>query len=427
MLPYFQVNYQGITNNTEKATLENQYRATLAQISGGVAIGIGLYYTWRRITIAEEDLKATQENLKVAQENLKVSQESQITERFTRAVEQLGAIDQLGNPAIEIRLGGIYALERISNESKKDYWPIMEILTAYVRKNSRVENQPNEIFLATGSMSMDIQANESIQNKVPEVNILSLDIEAVLTVLGRRKYRYMDEKSKRLNLMNTSFKWLTLSDAHFEVIDFSNARFEGAVLTSPHFKWAELSCARFEHGFLIKAHFEHAILFATRFEKVNFIDAYFEGARLEETHFEGSDLEDVHFERVDITEAHFKGASMITTHFEEANLTWVHFEGASLIYAHFEGANLKGVHLEGANLRGVHFEGANLLEETNFKGANLEGANLEGANLEGAINLTINQLSKVKTLYNAKLDKELEIPLREKYPALFEKPDQDET
>jgi hypothetical protein len=28
----------------------------------------------------------------------------------------------------------------------------------------------------------------------------------------------------------------------------------------------------------------------------------------------------------------------------------------------------------------------------------------------------------VKTLYNAKLDEEFEIPLREKYPALFEDP-----
>jgi len=30
----------------------------------------------------------------------------------------------------------------------------------------------------------------------------------------------------------------------------------------------------------------------------------------------------------------------------------------------------------------------------------------------------------VKTLYNAKLDPELEKPLRENYPALFEKPDE---
>jgi hypothetical protein len=42
--------------------------------------------------------------------------------------------------------------------------------------------------------------------------------------------------------------------------------------------------------------------------------------------------------------------------------------------------------------------------------------------ITGTKNLTIDQLSKVKTLYNAKLDKELEKPLREKYPDLFEKP-----
>ena len=49
----------------------------------------------------------------------------------------------------------------------------------------------------------------------------------------------------------------------------------------------------------------------------------------------------------------------------------------------------------------------------------LRGANLEGANLEGAKHLSIDQLSKVKTLPNAKLDNELLTPLKKKYPALF--------
>jgi hypothetical protein len=44
------------------------------------------------------------------------------------------------------------------------------------------------------------------------------------------------------------------------------------------------------------------------------------------------------------------------------------------------------------------------------------------AGLSGAKNLTIDQLSKVKTLYNAKLNDYLLIPLKEKYPALFENP-----
>jgi hypothetical protein len=46
-------------------------------------------------------------------------------------------------------------------------------------------------------------------------------------------------------------------------------------------------------------------------------------------------------------------------------------------------------------------------------------ADLEGADLIGAHHLTIDQLSKVKTLRNAKLDKELLQQLRRKYPSLL--------
>ena len=35
-----------------------------------------------------------------------------------------------------IRLGGIYALERIARDSEKDHGPIMEVLTAYVREKA---------------------------------------------------------------------------------------------------------------------------------------------------------------------------------------------------------------------------------------------------------------------------------------------------
>ena len=54
-----------------------------------------------------------------------------ITESFSKAVEQLGS-DKL-----EVRLGGIYSLERISKESPDDYWTVMENLIAFVRERSR--------------------------------------------------------------------------------------------------------------------------------------------------------------------------------------------------------------------------------------------------------------------------------------------------
>ena len=59
------------------------------------------------------------------------------------------------------------------------------------------------------------------------------------------------------------------------------------------------------------------------------------------------------------------------------------------------------------------------LEESSFGGAILDGTNLEGANLTGAFNLSIDQLSKVRTLYNAKIDEELLIQLKEEFPSLF--------
>ena len=84
-------------------------------------------------------------------------------------------------------------------------------------------------------------------------------------------------------------------------------------------------------------------------------------------------------------------------------------EGAKLVKAYLEEANLAGAYLFMANL-----EGANL------QGANLEMVDFEEANLLGTHQLTIDQLSRVKTLHNAKLDKELCPLLQVKYPALFE-------
>jgi uncharacterized protein YjbI with pentapeptide repeats len=83
--------------------------------------------------------------------------------------------------------------------------------------------------------------------------------------------------------------------------------------------------------------------------------------------------------------------------------------------------------LQGANLRGANLQGADLIE-ANLQGANLQRADLKGSNLQGsnlykAKNLSFDQLSKVKNLYDAKLDEELFTPLKEKYPALFEKDD----
>src|SRR5215211_7419711 len=98
-------------------------------LTGAVGL-IGLFFTWQNTSQARESTQRT----------LELTEQGQITDRFTKAIEQLGATNggegKNLEVRLEVRLGGIYALERISKESEDDYWPIMEILSAYVRQHA---------------------------------------------------------------------------------------------------------------------------------------------------------------------------------------------------------------------------------------------------------------------------------------------------
>jgi hypothetical protein len=57
-------------------------------------------------------------NLQATQARLELDREAQITHRFTQAIWQLGAELKNGKPNLEVRLGGIYALERIARDRR---------------------------------------------------------------------------------------------------------------------------------------------------------------------------------------------------------------------------------------------------------------------------------------------------------------------
>jgi hypothetical protein len=99
----------------------------LGLMMAGVAGAIGVYFTWRNLSQTRRSSERT----------LWLTEQGQITDRFTRAIEQLGETDDNGKPKLELRLGGIYALERIAWDSpERDYSTVMEVLTAYVRENA---------------------------------------------------------------------------------------------------------------------------------------------------------------------------------------------------------------------------------------------------------------------------------------------------
>ena len=242
----------------DRAALDNDARVMLLQAIGGLLLALTIFFTWRRVTIAEQ---------------------GQITERFTRAIEQLGS-DKL-----EVRLGGIYALERIARDSVRDHWPIMEVLTAFVRENARWGRPCAR------------------PSRRPRERPPPADIQAILTVLGRRERSAAREGDGRLDLTATNLRRASLAGAHLERAILHGAHLEGANLREAHLREANLY-----------------------------------GAHLAEAHFGGA-----HLEGADLSGgANLAGATLSGAHLEGAHLEWANLAGATLSEAHLEGADLSG-------------------------------------------------------------------------------------
>jgi Pentapeptide repeats (8 copies) len=253
-VPQWQVgHYSGLTSS-QWFDHVNEARKTLATILGGLVVLAGAYFTWRNI-------KLTQESVATAQRALMVSQEGQITDRFTKAIEQLGAVDANGKKKLEVRLGAIYALERIANQSERDHWPIMEVLSAYVRENA------SRILLEILDESQ----------KSARLDIMAEDIQAILTVLGRRDRRYRQE-DQDLNLFRVYIHGAYLPRANFSRANLMYTNISAAYLGDADLSKAKFRGANLSEAFLYRANLREADLLEANLSKARIHGADFRDA-----------------------------------------------------------------------------------------------------------------------------------------------------
>jgi len=314
-----------------------------------------------------------------------------IVESFTKAVEQLGS-DKL-----EVRVGAIFALERLSKESPDDYWTVMEVLAAFVRDHmryttiiARLSERAYFLWLQAGrpeGRSEELWAEAVRLERLEET---PTDIAAIFTVIKRRSAEDQEREQDRwFDLSRTYLRKTDLTDVNLKKANFFEAHLEGAALNGAHLEGANLNSAslvgallldtHLEGAYLWDAHLEGAILPGAHLEGADLQGAHLEGADLQGAHFEGANLREAHLEGVSLRDAHLEGAKLPEAHLKRADLQKAHLERAELWYAYLERAELEGAHLERAMLTGAH------LEDAAFWGAHLQGATLWDAHLEGAI------------------------------------------
>jgi uncharacterized protein YjbI with pentapeptide repeats len=271
--------------------------------------------------------------------NSQLTEDKNVADRFSKAVEMLS------DGRLEMRLGGIYSLERIARDSKKDHPVVMEVLTAFIRNRSPIKTPKQDSFV---SSYMPYQ-------EAPSVKKIDQDIQITMSVICRNKTDY-----------DKTILEVDLSGANLAYAKLSGANLSYAKLGSANLGYANLSDANLSRTSLIGANLSGAILLY-----------------------------------VNLSYANLSRANLRESYFRKANLSGANLLYADLLYADLRGANLSGADLSGANLSGANLSGANLLYAdlrganlfyTNFGGADLSGSDLRGASLSGT-NLSNTNLS----------------------------------
>lgn len=247
----------------DRIRIENEFRISLAQSVGGAFVLLGFV---------------------VGYLNLRTLQNGQITDRFTKAV------DQLGNEDFSIRLGGLYSLGRISQESQRDRLGVMEILCAYARAHSGKPDYRE-------------------------------DIQALMRVIGGPQKGY----SGALSLAGVDLGNLDLNRCNFDRVSFVGARFSGSDLSDSVFSNANLSERNFDNADFSRSVLDNAIMRNGSFLNTKLFDT-----RLRRVDLSGARLVGASFWKADLTDSNFSGATLVGSYLLQARLPRVNFRGANL-------------------------------------------------------------------------------------------------
>lgn len=213
-------------------------RAMFVQLLGGLALLTGVYF---------------------AGQTFRLSRRSHQNERFAQAIENLGNQDSEA-----VRAGGAFILYALATE--QDYfWPLLEEVLAVV-------------------------VRERMQSR--ETGKAYSDVQAALTVLGRRPQRPGGKKGSPIRLRGLDLSEFELSRANLDRVDF-----EGTVLQG-----ADLIGAKLTRAKLRGCNFDAADLSGAILTEADCRGATFTGTNLFQTNLRNVQAESAQFARAINTE-----------------------------------------------------------------------------------------------------------------------------
>jgi Pentapeptide repeats (8 copies) len=200
-----------------------------SQTSVFVAIGVAAIGALATVTVGYLAFRAQRQQLKLALSG-------QFTDRFTQAIDQMGSKNKA------VRIGGIFALERIARDSvgneaaEYTLHSIAYTLATFVRQTQPVVGVPRSAYVERLKLrAPDVQAAMTVLCRSPLSDIRVNASNAELRDLRRADLR--------LDLSGADLRRASLSGARLDGVNLWECRLEGANLRGAHLRCAGLSDA----------------------------------------------------------------------------------------------------------------------------------------------------------------------------------------
>lgn len=159
-----------------------------------------------------------------------------------------------------------------------------------------------------------------------------------------------------------------------------------------------------------------------RIYEINLVNSFLSRTNLNYVNLRGSNLNSANISQSSLIEANLENTRLNQTNLENSNLNQINLKSAYASGANFKDAFLIKAQFDSAFLIKANFNNAYLMEASlqncYLMGADFENASLYKADLRGAKGLTVDQLSKAKTLYLAKFDDEILEQIKTSIPEL---------
>lgn len=374
----------------------------VAAIFGLVIIAYNVHYTRMLMREVQEKL--------IENKNIKIT-DTKAGEEIPKDFYQ--AIEQLGSDKAETRLGAIYTLEQVAKDFPSKQWTIVETLAAFIRENAPFTRSEEHLY--------DNELEE-------ELILLPTDIQAALTVIGRRNVS-KEPANQKLDLRYVDITGADLTGANLQNADFTGSCLQNCIFTQANLQAVDFSGVDMQHSVLYEANLIEALFYEANLEsavlpKANLTKAVFYQANLHLATLYDSNLTEAVFYQANLENANLSDANLKLANLEACNISQANLIGANLTNANLIGANLHNASLSTACLtEAILFEAtlssSNLCNTTlinaNLTGANLtntilQDADLSGADLSRVINLEQQQLEQAQGSINTTLPKNVRYP-----------------